>query len=97
MSFVEIEKINRGWVRIHEKGLTISKDIREKHFKNKKVKIFFDEDNLLLGLKPSAEGYKMSNYGFIKCAKLPNIGTGEHRAVWSSEKNMIILDLKTDE
>lgn len=95
MPFVEIEAQAKGWVSIGPDTLTISQDLREEFFKDKRTRLFFDEERMLLGLQPSEEGYKLAKYGRIRCAKLsPLIKQGRYEAEWSDEHDMLIVNLK---
>ena len=93
MPFIEIQKTCRAQAYIREDKISISKDIRTLHLKNKKIKVFYDEDKALLGLKPDVEGYKLSSNGDITCRKLPNIERGKYPIEWSDSHEMLIIDL----
>jgi hypothetical protein len=74
--------------------VSISKDLR-KPFENKKVKIFIDKENNLVGFQPSDEGYTLLGEKFT-CRRLTK--QFEHRkysASWSEEHGMVVADISS--
>jgi len=92
LSFVEIGK-KIDWVRISAKNgiLVICKSLRDK-FEEEKIRLYYDSKSNLFGIEPSSSlGYKLGEYGRIRCRQLPV--EGKFEASWDSNKGMIIVDL----
>ena len=97
MPFKEIKPL-KDFIRIHDKGITISTSFL-KYFERGdilwRIKIFIDEEESLVGLQPSEEGYKLSQHGggySITCMelskKLPN---GLYFPKWDNKEKMLIF------
>jgi len=90
MPFLEVKQ-PKDFVRIKPNGsVTICVTLYRKYFKDKKVKVFHDEEEHLIGLKPSKNGYKCIEYR-IKCVPLSRIATGEFYPKWSKEHKMLVF------
>jgi len=92
LPFVEIGK-EVDWVRISARHniLVICKNLRGK-FEKEKIRLYHDSKNNLFGIEPSSMlGYKIGEYGRIRCRRLPV--EGKFEAFWDSDRNMIIADL----
>jgi len=99
MPFVEIHLNPKGWVRIRDKGITISKYLRDKYLETRKVKIYYDKENKLLGLKASNEGHKVDSRRSVWCKKINvklDVDLGTFNADWNEKHQMIIVDLNND-
>jgi len=95
MPFVEIPVKREKWVKITKKSITISKDLRDKYLNKKaKVRIFYDEENKLLGLESSDDGYLLDSVGRLFCKRLKT-GYGTFKADWNEKHEMIVINLKT--
>jgi len=94
MPFVEIvRRAEDDWVKISRKSISIAQNLRLKHFEGKRIRIFLDEENMLLGLKPAEKGYKLYDERFT-CRQLPVIiPRNRFNAEWSDEENILIVDL----
>ena len=95
MPFKEIGRDIATWVSFGSRGrITISKKLRDNYLdKDKKIRVFYDEENSLLGLKPDEEGYSVSE-GVITCRMLPEvIEFGKYSAEWDSKQDMFIVNL----
>jgi len=93
MPFVEIPVKRKKWVRISSKGITISKDLRDKYLNKKaKVRIFYDEENKLLGLESSDDGYLLDSVGRLFCKRLKT-DYGIFKADWNEKHQMIIVEV----
>jgi len=102
MPFIEIGR-KVDWVSIKSKSLTICKSIRDSFFMLAEpvenniyynVRIFYDEEENLLGLKPDEEGYKINRKGEVRCSILPReISVGTYECKYDKEKKMVIVDL----
>jgi hypothetical protein len=97
MPFEEI-KPPKDFIRVHDKGITISTSFIHFFIKNNeqlRVRIFSDEENRLVGLQPSKEGYKLSPHGggyIITCMSLSNkLEKKEYFPKWSKEHKMLIF------
>lgn len=99
MPFIEIVVREESWVSIRERGVSISIDLRHKYFVNedktlKHVRVFFDEENELVGLKPDDKGFKVNKKGEVYCSTIQgNLDLGKYRAEWSDKHNMLIVNL----
>ena len=106
MPFVELTGLpqNCGYtdtVSIFADGnrIGLSKGVRIKYFKEKNkqyAKVFFDVENMLLGIMPSDMGNKVCKNGSIACSALLNYNliTGRFLAKWSDEHKMVIAEMK---
>jgi len=66
----------------------------DRYFKDKKVRIFHDNNSKEIGLKPDVEGYKITNSNHslrLKCASLARVTTGEFHPKWSDKHQMLIF------
>lgn len=94
MAFKEI-KPSTNFIRIKSFGkTTISLSLVRKFFTKRKVQVFHDEKNKIIGLKPSDEGYKIiKSVGCarIGCAMLSRITTGEYYPIWSETYKMLVF------
>lgn len=69
-------------IRVTETWIYISRDLYDKYFVGKRVKVFIDKESGIVGLQPSDEGYKIS----------------QHKRFWSTElSDFIIATLKLKE
>lgn len=99
MPFVEqINKSSSGgsWISIRAYGATtISKELYDKYFKEKKVRIFFDEENKIVGLKPDTDGYSIFMHYAVwefKCSKfLRYLAQMKYYPTWSDKHQMLII------
>jgi len=97
--FIAIVVREESWVSIRERGVSISIDLRHKYFVNedktlKHVRVFFDEENELVGLKPDDKGFKVNKKGEVYCSTIQgNLDLGKYRAKWSDKHNMLIVNL----
>lgn len=100
MSFKEIKPPTK-FIRIKESGkVTISASLINVFVilhlnKLKKCRLFHDEKNKIIGLKPDTEGYKITlNAGCysIKSAFLARIITGEFFPKWSKKQKMYVFE-----
>lgn len=95
--FEELEPKKPSVIRFHANGdILISSKFFNQFFKNTKfIKLYFDEDNKKVGLKPSDEGgYKLFRKGgawYVCCRQLSLILRGDFGAEWSKEKEMLII------
>ena len=92
MPFVEIKPRAKSWVRIGDDRIIVSFDLRTKHLKDTRVRVFYDAENELVGLKPSIDGYKITKKGRIWCSKL-GVPNGYYAAQWSNEHAMLVVIL----
>lgn len=63
---------------------------------NSNVKLFFDEEQKLFGIKPinKIRGYSISVDGRIRCRTIPEkVESGIYHAEWNKKEKMIIVDL----
>jgi hypothetical protein len=104
MPFKEIKPL-KDFVRIHDKGITISTSLLHYFIdskldglnicKLKRVKIYIDDENSIIGLQPSLEGYKLSSHGggyIITCVSLSNkLEKKEYFPKWSKKHKMLIF------
>lgn len=90
MPFIEIKKEDEDWIKIDENGFSIPKKLRE-HLPNK-VRLFYDVETRLIGLKNSEEGYKFYEERFT-CRKMPEETYGKYEAYWDENRGMVIADL----
>lgn len=59
-----------------------------------RARLFFDEEEMLFGIKPSEYGYVLNNEK-INCRQVPErVPRGKFRAYWDDEQKMIIVDLR---
>jgi len=109
MPFVEIHPEENDWIRIAvtndgEISIIVAKNIREKYFTitpsvllagYRKVGVFIDKDNKLLGLKPQHDGYKIDNKGRIWVSKLKPYGIVPkiYNTKWNESQQMIISQI----
>lgn len=96
MPFVEIE-LGADIIKIRDDGsIFISKNLRDEYFDTDKVAVFIDEENNLLGLKPSDKGYKLTVKGRVWCNKIVHLGvkTGTYTASWSAKHQMVIIPIE---
>lgn len=97
MPFIEIAPVYDKWVRIGDGFIVISKELRDEYLKDsRKVRIFYDEENNLVGLKPNHNGYKVGSKGRIYCKTMENYKFGRFESEWSEEHKMIIADLSSE-
>lgn len=73
--------------------MVISSFYIEKYFKEKKVKVFHDEENKEIGLQPSNEGYSIQSRSanYIYCRPLARIVIGKFYPSWSEEHQMLVF------
>jgi hypothetical protein len=100
MPFKEIKPL-KDFIRVHDKGITISTSLIIFFIENidakelLKVRLFVDEENKLVGLQPSKEGYKLSPHGggyIITCMSLSKkLEKKEYFPKWSKEHKMLIF------
>jgi len=83
MSLREVKQGKRlKSIRVTETWIYISRDLYDEYFVGKRVKVFIDKENGIVGLQPSDEGYKIS----------------QHTRFWSTElSDFIIATLKLKE
>lgn len=83
-------------IRITETWTFISRDLYEKYFKGKRVKVFIDEESKLIGLQPNEEGYKISQCRRFWSTELSDLINGTfHLKEWSEEYAMLLFEYST--
>lgn len=103
MPFVEVgsTQFPKYWIKWYgqNRKLSVSQSVREEYFNGKQAKVFFDEENSLLGLKPSDEGYKISE-GTIAIADIKKYRIKRKvrfPACWNEEHGMVIAKIEREE
>ena len=99
MPFVEqIAKSANGgsWIAIKAYGrITVSKELYDTYFQGKKIRLFFDDEHKLIGLKPDVEGYSIFLHYAIwefKCMKfLRYLNQTKYYPTWSDKHQMLII------
>jgi len=95
MPFKEIKCKPDPFVRIYKNGrVVICASLVREYFQGKKVKVFIDEENKKVGLKPDSEGYKLTCFsgGFsIRCYPLAKVINGVFHPEWSEKYKMLIF------
>jgi hypothetical protein len=102
MPFEEIKQL-KDFIRVHnDSEITISKSLTAYFIRNDalmRVKVFIDEDNKLVGLMPSEEGYKLSNNGggYSICCKVlaEKLPTKEFFPKWDKKQHMLVFSYET--
>jgi len=99
--FVKIEKKTENSITIRRKGygvsLRIPKPLREKYFPERKLNIYVDRENKLLGLQPRPKGvFKIYSDGTVWSSELTRyrIKPGTYRSNWSEEHGMLIIEVE---
>lgn len=96
MPFVELKRPAKC-IRISGERTVILQDLWKEFFEDKKVQVFLDSSNCLVGLRPSKDvGYKIvernkgRNHTFY-CMQLSRTVTGEFHPTWSKKHKMLIF------
>lgn len=94
MPFRELERGKRiKSIRITESWTYISRDLYDEYFFGKHVKVFIDEENGIIGLQPSEEGYKISQRKRFWSTELSDLVIGTLSLKEWSEKHAMLLFL----
>lgn len=96
MPFREIKPL-KDYIRISKDYTTICITLVRRHFNDKKVRVFCDTDNKLIGFQPSNEGYKIissSGHRRIRCSALSSLTQGTFIPSWSEKEKMLIFSYK---
>lgn len=97
MVFKEIENdqfLDGEFVRFNPRGtIKISTSLLNKYWSNVKfVQIYHDEENKLVGFKPSEKlGYLLNRGSRIVCSILTNVVTGTFKATWNEKTKMLVV------
>lgn len=95
MPFVEIGNEPSKWINIKDSGISVSKELRDEYFDGRRVRLFFDEENMLFGLKPSETGYCFSKEKISRKHTPPNLPRGKFVPKWSEKHGMLVADLNS--
>lgn len=87
------------YVTVLEERLHLWASSRRKHFPDKRVEIYIDKENKLLGLKPVKEGGMAISVGGIRCKSLSpyKIKLGRYPVRWSDKHKMLIAEIELEE
>ena len=81
-------------IRITETHTYISKDLYDEYFVGKCVKVFIDDENGIVGLQPSDEGYKISPNKRFWSTELSELVIGILQSTgWSKEHGMLLFNI----
>lgn len=95
MPFREIERGKQvKSIRITETWIYISRDLYDEFFSGKRVKVFIDSENGIIGLQPSEEGYKISQHKRFWSTELSDLTLGTLiLKEWSKEYGMLLFQI----
>lgn len=101
MPFVDITGIAENWISVlGSSRINISKNLRQQFFlgDKRKVRIFIDVENGLLGVKPSKEGNVFSDYAIrARAIRKYGVKNGRYAAEWNEKHQMLIAKIEFSE